>query len=247
MHRWTASAFVFLAAVLLAASIRVLAQATPRAASPIDLTGSWVSVVTEDWRYRMVTPARGDFQGVPMTPAARQVANAWDPAKDDAEGAQCKSYGAPAIMRVPGRLRISWQDDTTLKIETDAGSQTRLLRFGVPAAPIAEPSWQGDSLAQWMMPRPVRGGGPPKGGSLKIVTSRLRPGYLRKNGIPYSERTVLTEYLDVIRQRNGDPWLIVTSVVEDPMYLQQPFITSTNFKRQADASGWDPTPCSAAW
>ena len=79
----------------------------PRAASPIDLTGYWVSVVTEDWRYRMVTPGKGDFQGVPMTVAARDAANRWDPARDEAEGGQCRSYGAPAIMRVPGRLHIT--------------------------------------------------------------------------------------------------------------------------------------------
>ena len=75
---------------------------TPKAAAPIDLTGYWVSVVTEDWRYRMVTPANGDYQGVPMTPAARAIADAWDPAKEEASGDLCKSYGAPALLRVPG-------------------------------------------------------------------------------------------------------------------------------------------------
>src|SRR6266852_2533716 len=96
---------------------------TPRAAAPIDLTGYWVSIVTEDWRYRMVTPPKGDFASVPLNAAARAVADAWAPAKDTAAGNACKSYGAAAIMRVPGRLHISWQDDTTLKIETDAGNQ----------------------------------------------------------------------------------------------------------------------------
>src|SRR5580693_72020 len=71
---------------------------TAREAAPIDLTGYWVSVVTEDWRYRMVTPARGDYQGVPMTPAARAIADAWDPAKEEASGDLCKSYGAPALL-----------------------------------------------------------------------------------------------------------------------------------------------------
>jgi len=75
---------------------------SPKAAAPIDLTGYWVSVVSEDWRYRMVTPAKGDYQGVPMTPEALKVADAWDPAADEAAGNQCKSYGAAAIMRVPG-------------------------------------------------------------------------------------------------------------------------------------------------
>ena len=107
----------------------------PRAAAPIDLTGYWVSIVTQDWRWRMVTPANGDYPRLPLTPEARAIAEAWDPAKDEAAGEQCRSYGAPALMSVPGRLHITWQDDRTLKVEVDAGTQTRLLRFGDGNAP----------------------------------------------------------------------------------------------------------------
>src|SRR5262245_59459561 len=82
---------------------------SPQAGAPIDLTGYWVSIVNEDWRFRMVTPARGDYQGVPMTAAARQAADAWDPAKDEAAGNQCKAYGAPALLRVPEHLHLTWQ------------------------------------------------------------------------------------------------------------------------------------------
>ena len=106
----------------------------PKAAALIDVTGYWVSVVTEDWRYRMVTPSKGDYQGVPMTPEARKIADTWDPAKEEASGELCKSYGAPAILRVPGRLHVTWQDDQTLKMETDAGKQTRIFHFGAFAA-----------------------------------------------------------------------------------------------------------------
>src|SRR5215475_3070611 len=102
----------------------------PKAVSPSDLTGYWVSIVSEDWLYRMVTPAKGDYTSVPLTPEGRMVADAWDPAKDEAQGNQCKAYGAPAIMRIPGRIHITWQDDYTLKIETDSGKQTRLFHFG---------------------------------------------------------------------------------------------------------------------
>src|SRR6478672_5928749 len=116
----------------------------PRAAAPIDLTGYWVSIVSEDWRYRMVTPTKGDFQGVPVTQDAVKVAEAWNPEADTAAGNQCKSYGAPAIMRVPGRLHIAWDDDTTLKLEVDAGTQTRIFRFQKPLSK-SEPSWQGDA------------------------------------------------------------------------------------------------------
>ena len=128
----------------------------PRAAAPIDLTGYWVSIVTQDWRWRMVTPRKGDYQGIPITPAAAKVADAWDPAKDEAAGEQCKSYGAPALMSVPGRIHITWQDDNTLKVDTDAGTQTRLLRFGAAqdCRPTRRATWQGVSQAQWLMPRP---------------------------------------------------------------------------------------------
>jgi hypothetical protein len=226
----------------------------PKAAAPVDLTGYWVSVVTEDWRWRMVTPARGDFAGIPLNAAARKIGQAWDPAKDDAEGNQCKAYGAPALMRIPGRLHITWQDDTTLRIDSDQGTQTRLLHFGgKPAAGLA-PSWQGYSSAQWE--QPMRGAGPPdflpialnpregtRGRSLEVVTTNLKAGYLRKNGAPYSENTVLREYFDLSTERDGSTWFVVTTIVEDPQSLTTPFVTSTNFKKQGDATGWSPGPC----
>jgi hypothetical protein len=222
----------------------------PKAAAPIDLTGYWVSIVSEDWRYRMVTPAKGDYQAVPMTPEAVKVADAWNPEADTAAGNQCKSYGAPAIMRAPGRVHITWDDDKTLKLEADAGTQTRVFRFGTSTqASKGEPSWQGTSAAQWEMQNAGRGAGPnaPRRGSLKVVTTNLKSGYLRKNGVPYSEDATLTEYFDVVRTRGGDTLLMVTAVVEDAKYLRQPFIVTTQFKKQADAKGWDPTPCSATW
>jgi hypothetical protein len=221
---------------------------TPKAAAPIDLTGYWVSIVSEDWRYRMVTPTKGDFQGVPVTQDAVKVAEAWSPEADTAAGNQCKSYGAPAIMRVPGRLHMTWDDDTTLKLDVDTGMQTRIFRFQKPPSK-SEPSWQGDSAAEWEMQNAGRGAVPnaPKRGSLKVATTNLKSGYLRKNGIPYSEDAKLTEYFDLVRERNGDVLLMVTSVVDDAKYLRQPFIVTTQFKKQADAKGWEPTPCSATW
>jgi hypothetical protein len=232
---------------------------SPRAAAPIDLTGYWVSLVTQDWRWRMVTPARGDYRGIPMTAAARKVADAWDPAKDEAAGEECRSYGAAAIMSVPGRVRISWQDDRTLKVETDAGMQTRLFRFGDGPRGTAR-SWQGVSAAEWqfsranapLVLRPATRPGaedPPstRSGSLRVVTTNLRPGYLRKNGVPYSANAVLTEYWELFRQANGSQWLTITTQVEDPQYLSQPRLIAIPFKKEPDGSKWDPTPCSARW
>jgi hypothetical protein len=237
------------------------APPAPRAAAPIDLTGYWVSIVTQDWRWRMVTPAKGDYQGIPITPEARKIADAWDPATDEAAGEQCRSYGAPALMSVPGRLHITWQDENTLKIETDAGLQTRLLHFGAYQAPANTPrTWQGVSVAQWQTPRanvplllrpaertadasPAR----PSGGSLRVVTTNLRSGYLRKNGVPYSENAVLTEHWDLYKRTNGEEWLTITTQVDDPQYLRNPRLAAPVFRKEASNAKWDPVPCSARW
>ena len=224
------------------------AQTTPprpaREAAPIDLTGYWVSVVTQDWRWRMVTPAKGDYGSIPITLEAKKVGDGWDPAKDEAAGEPCKSYGAPALMGIPTRLRIGWQDDNTLKLETDAGMQTRLFRFRGSEAPAAPASWQGDSIAEWESPPGARGARPASG-SLKVVTKNLRAGYLRKNGVPYSASAVLTEYWDLATERNGDRWITITSTVEDSTYLREPWVTALQFKKERDGAKWDPAPCSA--
>jgi hypothetical protein len=221
-------------AVLLAAATLGAQPKTAKEAAPFDLTGYWVAFVTEDWRFRMVTPHKGDYQAVPMTEQARKVADAWDPAADEAAGNQCKAYGAAAIMRLAARFHITWQDDNTLRVESDAGMQTRMFHFNSQPAPSGERTWQGYSVAQWE-----------RQGSLKVSTTNLRAGYLRKNGVPYSENAVVTEYFDLAPMPNGGQVMLVTTVVDDPRYLQLPFIVSSQFKKEADGSKWDPTPCSA--
>jgi hypothetical protein len=202
----------------------------------------------------MVTPIKGDFASIPFNAEGRKLGEAWDPAKDEASGDQCKSYGAAAIMRVPGRLHITWADDNTLRIDTDAGTQTRLLHFDGKPPQGGEASWQGYSAAQWE--KPLRGSGSPQSGlgatregndgrALEVVTTQLRPGYLRKNGAPYSANTVLREYFDLSKERNGETWFVVTTVVEDPQYLSEPFVTSTNWKQEPDGVKWNPGACSA--
>ncbi len=236
-----------------------------RASAPIDLTGNWVAVITEDWRWRMMTPAKGDYASLPLTSDARRVADLWDPAKDEASGNACKPFGVGNIMRMPGRLRISWQGENTLKLEFDAGTQTRLLNFTTGAAgekkTTGEKTWQGQSVASWetagqdsldrngLPTAPAGRGGAAaaasaRGGSLKVVTTGMREGHLRKNGVPYSADAVVTEYFDRVGpEPNGDIFLIVRTTVEDSKYLSQPFITSSNFKLEADGSKWNPTPC----
>ncbi len=223
------------------------APPTPRAQSPIDLTGTWVSVVTEDWRWRMMTPPKGDYPSIPLNAEARKIADAWDPARDTAAGEQCRSYGAAAIMRAPGRVRLSWENDATLKVETEAGTQTRRFVFGRPASATGEKTWQGTSVANWQFAGGGgdRGSGPARGGSLRVVTTGMRPGYLQKNGVPYSENAVVTEYFNRTSEPNGDQWLLVTTVVQDPRYLTSRFARSSHFKKVADTP-WTPTACEAS-
>lgn len=224
---------------------------TGRSVAPFDLTGYWVSTIVDEWRFR-VTPIKGDILYMPLNAEARRIANAWDPDKDEADGNQCKAYGAVGLMQRPGRLHIGWADDNTLRIDADAGTQTRLLHFGPAPAQAGSPSLQGYSAASWEGPGFGRGGGrgfgrgpagPPKTGTLKVETNNLLPGYLRKNGVPYDGRTELTEYINLLEGAQGDTYFILTAMVDDPTYLTGPFIRSYQFRKQPDAKGWDPTPC----
>ena len=251
---WSAAAMVALVIVLVMALAgpaagraqqRGGAARSARDAAPIDLTGYWVSYVTENWRYRMVMPAKGEYRRIPASPAAVPLINAWDPSADERAANQCKSYGAGAIMSVPGRLHITWQDADTLRIETDAGMQTRLFHFSQGASAASSPGargWQGESTATW-----ERATGSDGGGSLRVVTTNLRAGYLRKNGVPYSERATVTEHFDVASLPDGSRVLLVTTIVEDPVYLTGPYVVSPHFKKEADGAKWDPTPCSSTW
>lgn len=261
------------AALAISAQMTVMAQAppgagtAPKAAAPIDLTGYWVALVTEDWRYRMLTAPKGDYYSIPLTPEAKRVADMWDPAKDIAQGKQCMAYGAPAIMRQPARVHISWENDNALKVEIDAGKQTRMFAFNAPSA-NGPATLQGSSFAQWQTPQSTRfitskisaqdpntpgfsgqtpqGAAPPDtrklGGTLKVVTTHMQPGYLRNNGVPFSANAVLTEYYDVHKDANQE-YLVITSIVEDPAYLYVPWVVSNHFRREPDGSKWDPQPC----
>ena len=159
-------------------------------------------------------------------------------------------------MRVPGRVHITWQDDMTLKVETDAGKQTRLFHFSAQPPADGSPSWQGFSAARWEAPpaaSPNVGGGLggllPRAGqtprTLEVRTSQLLAGYLRKNGVPYSENASVTEYYDQFTEANGQAWFTVTTVVNDPKYLAMPFVTSSDFKKEPDGSKWSPEPCTS--
>ena len=268
----------------------------PRAQAPIDLTGVWASAITEDWQWRMITPAKGDFIAVPLNADGDRIGKAWDPAGDVAAKNECKAFGAAGILRLPTRVRFEWTDDKTLKMDMDLGTQTRILSFD-KERPKGERSWQGHATAEWVdLPPPGRGrggnaadagtggapaapgaagtpaagqtpapgaapaagatptaggrggrgrGGPPPApsGGLKVVTTNLREQYLRRNGVPVSETAVVTEYFDIVPSPTGQQWLIVKTIVDDPRYLTQQYVVSSQFRKDADASKWSPTPC----
>ena len=245
------------------------ATPTAKASAPIDLTGYWTAVLTEDWHVRMFTAPKGDFgSGPPGTVAVvstgrlgiganpaqdgnipynlkgAQAAMAWDPAKDESEGNPCKAYGAPGIMRQPTHLRITWPDENTLKMEADFGTQTRLLHFEPQAKRQEEPTLLGSSIASWII---MGGGGGQanfeRGGALKVVTTQLKPGYYWKNGMPYTANAVLKENFFLLNLPDGSTWMTVTQMVDDPEYLTQPYVVNYHFKKLSDGSKWNPTPC----
>jgi len=223
---------------------------TGKSQAPFDLTGYWVSEIVDEWRFR-VSPIKGDILYMPLNAEARRVANAWDPDKDQAEGNQCKAYGAVGLMQRPGRLHIIWVDDNTLKVDADAGTQSRTWHFGPAPASAGPPSLQGYSTAKWEGPGFGGGGrgfgqrpaGPPKTGTLNVVTTDMLPGYLRKNGVPYSDKAVLTEYVNLLDGQQGENYIVITTMVDDPVYLTGPFVRTYQFKKIPNATGWDPTPC----
>ncbi|MBN4053667.1 hypothetical protein JYT97_02160 [Haliea sp. AH-315-K21] len=202
-------------------------EVSPQAAAPIELTGNWTTVITEDWRWRMATPPKGDYTSLPLNEEGIRVADMWEPEGDDAN---CKAYGAGNIMRMPIRVNISWEDDATLLLETDHGMQTRRFHFNPQDIMAGEPTLQGDSVAEW------------EGATLKVVTRNLKPGYIRKNGVPYSENAVVTEYFDS-HLTYGEQWFTVSVVVEDPQYLSEPYYTSSSFKLLPDNNEWNPVNC----
>jgi hypothetical protein len=223
------------------------AARTARERALIDITGQWVSVVSEDWLWRMVTPPAGDTASVPLNAPGREAALAWDRERDVAEDRLCLAFGPPGLIRQPGRIRIRWEDDDTLQLDFDAGTQTRRLNFAA-ADPPSPPSLQGVSQASWFResqsPAAFGPGGATTGGALHVRTSNMTPGYLRPNGVPYSEQAVIKEYFNVFSlPGDSGTWLIVTMVVDDPVYLTTEFITSTHFRKETERSGWSPRPC----
>lgn len=209
--------------------------ANARASAPVDLTGFWTSVINDDYDRRMFVPPKYDYRELRLTQAGYEVADAWDPERDAREGHACRAYGVGHLMRMPLRVHVYWEDDRTLVLETDHGEQRRYLRFDGPGRqPEDVRTLQGDSVARWDR------------SSLSVVTRNMSMGYLRRNGVPYSEDSVVTEYFDAYEAPHGDMFT-VTTVVEDPVFHLGRWITTSDFLRLEDGRDWNPAPCVSEW
>ncbi len=224
-----------------------------KAAAPVDLTGYWVSIVTEDWIERMSPSSPpsgtggggggfgggGGGRGRGGAPAAAPTPASTDP---------CRAYGAGGSMRVPGRLNITWADDNTLKIDMDSGTQTRLLHFGQAPAP-AQRTLQGHSVAAWDTGARAGGFGgggrggaapaAPRWGQLRVVTTNTTGGYLLSSRNSYGENAVITEYF-MPHQDVGAQYMTVVTSIEDG---GNPRIVSSTFKKEPDGSKFRPSAC----
>ncbi len=216
-----------------------------KAAAPVDLTGYWVSIVTEDWIERMSpdSPPSG-------TGGARGVGRG-QAAAPPPVGEQCRVYAAAGSLRVPGRLHITWADDNTLKIEMDAGTQTRLLHFNATPPASGEKTLQGYSVANWDLGGGGRGGGGrggfggpaapagPRWGSLNVVTTNMSGGYLLSSRSSYSDNAQLTEYFTK-HSDFGAEYFTVTAMIQDGGNTR---VTSSTFKKEATGAKFKPAGC----
>jgi hypothetical protein len=199
-------------ALLMLSEFPVLAQ--------LDLSGSWGQRFHEDLPERGAGPEIGDYLGLPINDAARQRAETWDAGKWTMPERQCEPHPADYGPRGPASLRIS---NTVDPISQDATSwhvtlmwmlphRTIYMDRRQPPSPYAQHSWQGFSAGEW------------EGDMLKVTTTHLKEGWLRRNGVPRSDKATLIEYF--IRHGN---YLTLVTVVRDPVYLTEPFVRTSNW------------------
>jgi cyclase len=190
------------------------------ASAQIDFSGEWAPRFWEDQPERVPGPELGDFLGVPISQAARLRAESWDASIQTLPEWQCRPHSADYIWRGPSNLRI-WKEVDPVTRET-AAFHAEWLRSvdravyldGRPHPPAdALHTWSGYSTAKW------------DGDVLTVTTTHLKEGYLRRNGLPRSDKATLTEHWI----RNGD-FLTVVTIVHDPVYLTEPFIRTTDYE-----------------
>ena len=210
----------------------VLALTAPMAAQ-VDVTGEWGQRRHEDQPERGPGPDLGDYAGMPVNAAAIQRADAWSSSRLTLPEYQCRPHPADYSPRGPANLRI-WE---TIDRETQQlvsyhthiswqAPERTIWMDGRPHPPEYAPhTWQGFSTGEWV------------GTSLKVTTTHLKTAFLRRNGLPRSDQAVMTEYWS----RRGD-FLTHTLVLDDPVYLEEPFVRTTNWALNPDQQ-LDPYPC----
>ena len=207
-----------------AISILLLIAPTPAFAQR-DLSGNWTALYHEDQPHRIPGPELGDYTGIPLNDAGRLKADSWDASILTLREHQAKPHPSTYSLRGPANIRITRQLDPvtqeTIGYELFGtfGQATRLIWLdGRPHPPeYALHTWAGFSTARW------------DGNSLDVVTSHLKVGWLQRNGVAHSDRATMTERF--IRHGN---YLTVVSIVDDPIYLEEPFIRTTNWVLNPD-------------
>ena len=193
---------------------------TASALAHVDLAGGWGQRFHEDLPERGAGPDIGDYLGLPINDAARRRADSWDAGKWTMPERQCEPHPPDYGPRGPASLRIS---STVDSVSQDVISWHTTLMWMLPQRTIymdgrprpsayAQHTWQGFSTGEW------------EGDMLKVTTTHLKEGWLRRNGVPRSERATLVEYFI----RHGE-YLTLVTVVKDPVYLTEAFVRTSNW------------------
>ena len=193
-----------------------------------DLSGEWANLLHEDVNHRNDAigggPRIGDYTGLPINDAARRRADSWDAAINTLHEHQTIFAPAAYWARGGGGMRISKvvDDDTQQLIAYKiyragaGGSDIRMIWMdGRPHPPeYAAHTWPGFSTGEW------------EGAMLTVHTTHIKEGWIQRNGVPASDHATITEHI----VRHGDV-LTVVSVVDDPIYLEEPLVRSTNWRQ----------------
>ena len=202
----------------------------PPLAAEADLSGFWGPRVHEDHKYRWEGPEHGEYDGLPLTAEAYAIADAWDPMEYYRPENQCSPMGITMILRIPGNVHISYEDENTLRIDSEIFGMTRRVYLDARPREDGPLTWGGHSLGEW------------EADTLKVVTTHMLPGTghggLRRNGVPTSADMVMTEYF-----LRHDDYLSTIQIVDDPQYLLEPLIRSVTFRQLPDVAELGPWDC----
>jgi hypothetical protein len=186
----------------------------------VDFSGEWAPRFYEDQPERVAGPELGDYLGLPVTDAARMRADTWDASIQTLPEWQCRPHSADYIWRGPSNLHITKEVDPVTREITAFHAEWLRSVDNIyyldgrphPSANAAH-TWGGFATAKW------------EGNILTVNVTHLKEGYIRRNGMPRSDLATVTEHW----MRHGN-WLTVVTIVNDPVYLTEPFIRSTDYE-----------------